>query len=171
MNRWIISLSLALLVACQTTSTETTETNDVEQAVSNDCVPGGNFLGTTTGPLPLWNGQKPVAAPGQIFLDVADWRKSSTSSGVGFHVAVLADPGTGKIVWGATVPDGKLATFRASNPGVQPMVGDCCRPPPCGCRGCCDDWMAPNLLEAALRYVEVPANAAAAAGPASGFGK
>lgn len=156
MNRWITCLSLALLASCQT---GTPETNDVEQAVSGDCVPGGNFVGAKTPPLPMWNGQVPAAGPGQIFLDVADWR----AKGVGYHVGVLADPGKGEIVWGATIPDNKLAAFRAGASGTQPMIGDCCRPPPC-CRGCCDDWMAPNLLEAALRYVEVPANAAAAAG-------
>ncbi len=161
MNRWIISLSLALLVSCQNSSTET---GSVEQAVSGDCVPGGNYVGAKTPALPLWDGKLPDSEPGQIFLDVADYRKNSKTSGEGFHVVVLADPGKGELVWGATVPDQDLGMLR-SNPGARPMVGDCCRPPPCGCRGCCDDWMAANFLEAGLRYIEVPANAEAAAGP------
>jgi hypothetical protein len=164
MNRWITSVSfavLAVLAACQAGADQTT---DVEQAVatSGDCIPGGNFTGAVAPPLPLWNGYKPTPQPGQILMDVADWRANTQSSGVGFHVAVLADPGTGKIVWGATVPDGKVASFRTG--GIQPQIGDCCRPPPGCCRGCCDKWMPANLLEAALRYLPVADNAEAAAG-------
>ena len=170
MNRWIISLSLVLLVACQT---GTTESGVEEQAVATngDCIPGNNFAGAKLPALPLWNGSKPTASPGQIFLDVADWRPNTQTTGQGFHVAVLVDPGYGKFLWGATIPDAKLQSYRASVLIVptQPQVGDCCHPPPCGCRTCCDpglmaDWMARNFQESGLRYVVVPDNGANAAG-------
>lgn len=170
MNRWIMSVSLLLFAACQVGQTETG--GDVEQAVttSGDCIPGGNYVGVKLPSLPLWNGAKPQAAAGQVFLDVPDWRPNTAYTGQGFHVAVLTEPGTGKFVWGATIPDGKLGTYRAlsANPN-QPQIGDCCRPPPCGCRTCCDQglvssWMARNFQEASLRYVVVPDNGAAAAG-------
>ena len=165
MKRSIIALSFVLLAACQLGE----DTSEVEQAAtSGDCVPGGNYQYAKLPSLPLWDGNKPYAKDGQLFLDVADWRKDSNTSGKGFHVAVLTEPGTGKILWGATVPDGKLASFRMGGPD-RPQIGDCCRPPPCPCRGCCDawlesTWMARNMLEASLRYAEVPSNAATAAG-------
>lgn len=164
MNRWITCVLLGLVGACQA---EAIETSVESAASSEDCVPGGNYIKATLPALPMWNGSKPIAKPGQMFLDVADWRVNTQSSGVGFHVGVLVDPGAGTIVWGATVPDQKLGSFRG--PGTQPSLGDCCRPPPCGCRGCCDNglvakWMARNLLEAALRAHVIPDHAAAAAG-------
>jgi len=165
MNRWITALTFMLLAACQTGS-ETT--NDVEQAATTgDCVPGGNYDYAKLPALPLWNGYKPTATAGTIYLDVPDWRVNTQSTGVGYHVAVLTKPGTGEIVWGATIPDGKLGTFRALG-GNQPQVGDCCRPPPC-CRGCCDqwlvsNWMARNFLEVSLRTIDDAEHGAAAAG-------
>jgi hypothetical protein len=170
MNRWILSLSLLMLAACQTGATQTA---DVEQAAtSGDCIPGNNYQDAKLPSLPLWNGSKPPAAgPGQVFLDVADWRANTQSTGEGFHVGVLADPGTGEILWGATIPDGKLGTFRAaSSIDVRARVGDCCMPPPCGCRTCCDkglvaSWMARNFLEVGLRTVDDRAFGAEAAGP------
>ncbi len=171
MNRWIMSLSLLMLVACQV---GTSQTGEEEQAVttSGDCIPGGNYAGAKLPALPLWTGAKPPqAGAGQLFLDVPDWRANTAYSGVGFHVAVLTEPGTGKFLWGATIPDGKLSSYRALavNPN-QPQIGDCCRPPPCGCRTCCDpgflsNWMARNFQESSLRYIVVPDNGAAAAGP------
>lgn len=165
MNRWITALSCLLLAACQTGA----QTTNVEQAAtSGDCVPGGNYEGAKMPSLALWNGEKPDAKDGQLFLDVADWRKNTQSSGEGFHVGVLTDPGTGEILWGATIPDGKLGSFRLGTP-IKPQIGDCCRPPPCPCRGCCDgdmmaSWMSRNMLEASLRYIDVADNAAKAAG-------
>ena len=155
----------AMLAACQAGA----ETAEVEQALtSGDCVPGGNYTYAKLPPLPLWDGSKPIAKDGQLFLDVADWRVNTKASGVGYHVGVLADPGNGQILWAATIPDGKLPSFRMGGPD-RPQIGDCCRPPPCPCRGCCDagalsSYMARNFLEASLRYVEVPDHAAAAAG-------
>lgn len=162
MNLWITAL-FATLAACQAA-----ETAETEQALSGDCVPGGNYAYAKLPSLPLWNGYKPVAKDGQLLLDVPDWRANTQSSGAGYHIGVLTDPGTGQILWGATIPDGKLPTFRMGSPN-QPQIGDCCRPPPCACRGCCDpgatsSWMARNFLEASLRFVDVADNAAAAAG-------
>jgi hypothetical protein len=169
MNRLITAL-FVLLAACQTQTTDS-QTNDVEQAATTgDCVPGGNYQYAKLPQLPLWTGATPPAAgPGQVYLDVADWRPNTQSTGIGFHVAVLTDPGTGQFLWGATVPDGKLASFRATG-GARPRVGDCCFPPPCGCRTCCDQWlqstwMARNFLEVSLRTVEDAQHGAAAAGP------
>jgi hypothetical protein len=166
MKQWIIAISCVLLTACQTGA----DTTNIEQAAtSGDCVPGGNYADAKLPSLPLWNGSTPDAKEGQLFLDMPDWRPNTQSSGVGFHIGVLADPGTGKILWGATVPDGDLASFRVGVP-IQPQIGDCCRPPPCKCRGCCDpglmsSWMARNSLEASLRYLDVRDNAMEAAGP------
>lgn len=102
----------------------------------------------STGSYPLWDGTKPSAQPGQVLMDLADWREDSASSGAGFHVAVLADPNAGEIVWAATIPDGQLASFRGG--GTVGQIGDCCRPPPPCCRGCCRlDSVDSYLLEAA----------------------
>src|SRR4051812_8246059 len=100
MNRWIMTLSLVLLAACQT---GTSQTGVEEQPVttSGDCIPGGNYPGAQLPALPLWNGSKPTPAAGQIFLDAADWRPNTAYTGVGYHVGVLVEPGTGKFVWGA----------------------------------------------------------------------
>lgn len=166
MKRSMIALAFVLLAACQIGA----DTSEIEQAAtSGDCVPGGNYQYAKLTSLPLWDGKKPIAKDGQLVLDVADWRKDTNTSGTGFHIGVLAEPGTGTILWAATIPDEKLASFRIGTPN-RPQIGDCCRPPPCPCRGCCDaglesSWMARNLLEASLRYVDVSDNAAIAAGP------
>lgn len=164
MNGRIAALLFLIFAACEIAD----QTTEVEQALtSGDCVPGGNYQGAKLPSLPLWNGYTPPTNDGQILLDVPDWRKDTKTSGKGFHVAVLTEPGTGKILWGATVPAEKLPSFRLPNRFV---VGSCCRPPPCECRGCCGEelestWMARNFLEASLRYVDVADNAATAAGP------
>ena len=168
MNGWITAV-FVLLAACQSATTEP-QTNDVEQAATTgDCVPGGNYSYAKLPPLPMWTGSAPpAAAAGQVYLDVADWRPNTQSTGIGYHVAVLADPGTGQFVWGATIPDGKLGTYRGFTTPNRPRVGDCCLPPPC-CRGCCDQWlvgswMARNFLEVGLRTIDDADHGAAAAG-------
>lgn len=170
MNRWITALTLMLAAACQIEG-PAEETETVEQAaITQDCVGGGNYTGKTLPALPLWTGATPpTATSGQIWIEVADWRPNTQSTGVGFHVAVLAVPATGKFAWGATIPDGKLGSFRAAS-GNRPRLSNQPRLPPCACRTCCDqalvnNWMARNLLELSLRAIDDPEHAAIAAGP------
>jgi hypothetical protein len=58
-------------------------------------------------------------------------------------------------VWGAVVKDSDMPVYRSSTNGVEPMIGDCCRPPPPPPGGG-SDWIARNVLEAGLVYLEVP---------------
>jgi hypothetical protein len=133
MKSWITSVGLLAVVGCVQPTTSTTE-----QAVTN-CQPSGNFKGAKLPYVGYWQGYTPQTQPGQIGLDYADPAKP------GQHLAFIVDPGKGTVVWGAKVPDSQLKTFRSSNSGIQPWVGDCCRPPPPPIGG--DEWLAPYLLE------------------------
>ena len=153
--RWMIAVALVAMTACQT---EELGTSSIEQAV-NDCTPGGNFPGAKLPQMSWWNGKTPVATAGQMYIDYRD----PTVKG-GRNLAFIVDPGKGQIVWGAVVLDKDLPAYRASAPASrEPRIGDCCRPPPPPPGGG-TDWLARFTLEAALRYQEVPEEAAAAAG-------
>ena len=152
MKRWITSVGLVAMVGC--TQPPTTS---VEEAVT-DCTPGGNYPYAKLPGLYYWNGSPPpVAAPGQMTLDYAD----PTTKGQ--HLAFVVDPGKGYVVWAAIVPDGKLYSFRTSVGGSEPHLSDCCRPPPPPPGGGTNPAIARYVLEAGLRYLQVPAQAQVAA--------
>ena len=152
MKRWIIGACLVATAACQTNE----QTTAVEQAAS-ECHPGGNFPYAKLPTMNMWNGQTPWAGPGQLLMDQKDPYVP------GRHYAFLVEPGKGKIWWGVIVPDQQLPAYRASVHSVEPMIGDCCRPPPPPPGG--SDWIARNVLEAGLIYLEVPFIAEQNAGP------
>lgn len=155
MKRWITASCVLALAACQTEP----DTDATQQAVEQ-CNPGGNYPEATLPKLKEWTGVTPSAGPGQLYMDQKDPYTA------GRYWAFLVDPAAGKIVWGAIMKDqNQLATFRGTLvPGGQPQIGDCCRPPPPGPIGG-DDWIARNVLEAALYFSHGPDIAAANADP------
>jgi len=146
MKRWIIASCVVAAAGCQMNEQQ----SSVAQA-SSECNPGGNFPDATLPKMNLWNHQWPQAGAGQLFLDQKDPYVA------GRHYAFLVDPSQSQILWSAIVKDSDLPQFRG---GVNVMVGDCCRPPPPPPIGG-DDWIARNVLEAGLIYIQVPAIAAA----------
>lgn len=151
MKRWITSVGLVAIVGC--TQPPTTS---VEEAVT-DCTPGGNYKYAKLPPVYWWNGYAPPqASAGQLYLDYEDPSYSGT------HLAFLVDPGKGYVVWVARLKDSSLQQYRATiTGGLTPYIGDCCRPPPPPPGG--TDWIARFVLEAGLRYLQVPDQAVNAA--------
>ena len=149
MKRWITSVGLIAAVGCVQPTTSTTE-----QAVTN-CAPSGNFKDAKLPAIYYWNGYTPQAGNGQVYLDFAN------PSVAGEHLVFLVDPGKGYVVWGAKVKDSQLKTLRSTNSGIQPWVGDCCRPPPPPPGG--TDWLARDTLEFAEGFLSLEAASQAGA--------
>jgi hypothetical protein len=154
MKLWIIASCIAA-TACQSNELET---SNVEQAIE-DCPKGGNYPYAKLPQMPYWNAsmQTPTAAPGQLYMDYADTRKS------GQHLAFIADPGKGQLVWGVIVKAQDLPAYRATLSGHEPRIGDCCRPPPPPVGGG-DDWLAAFTLESSLIFIEANERAIANTG-------
>jgi hypothetical protein len=145
MKRWITSVGLVAIVGCTQAPT-----SSVEEAVT-DCTPGDNYKTATLPKMGYWDGYTPQAAPGQLTLDYAD------PATKGQHLAFVVDPGKGYVVWAAIVPDKQLYAFRTSVGGSEPQINDCCRPPPPGPGGgTLPGVIASFVLEAGLRYLQVP---------------
>lgn len=142
MKRWIIASCVAT-AACQATE----ETSGVAQAIE-ECPKGGNYPNATLPQMKLWTPQTqtPTPQPGQLYIDFVDWRKA------GQHLAFVVDPGQGLITWGVVVKDSDVPAYRATRSGVQPHIGDCCRPPPPPPGG--DDWLARFTLESGRIILE-----------------
>lgn len=152
MKRWITSVGVIAIVGC--TQPPTTS---VEEAVT-DCTPGGNYPYAKLPPVYFWNGYAPPkAASGQLYLDYEDPAYPGT------HLASLVDPGKGYVVWVARVKDASITAYRYSIPSSEPQIGDCCRPPPPPPGGGTSPGIARYMLEAGLRFLQVPAQAEVAA--------
>ena len=153
MKRWMIA-SCVLATACQATEPQT---SGVTQALE-DCPKGGNFPDAKMPPLILWTPQTqtPVPTKGQLYMDFPDDNRP------GHYLALIVDPGAAQIAWAAIVPNQSMPAYRASRGGLEPMIGDCCRPPPPPIGG--DDWNAIHSLEAGKLILEVGERAALHAG-------